>query len=213
MGHGTVGLKEWIIPQDDKFFDILDEIGENGVEAAAELETLLHDETDTRVQAERIKELEHHGDELVHDMYELLNRSFITPIDHGDLAEMVAGLDDFIDYIDASASRINLYNVEPTEGMRSLGSLIKRQSRELKTAVVALRDLRDPDEAERAAIEVHALENAADAVLNEALASLLEGDDAIHVIKHKEVYENLETATDAAEEAANIIGDILMKNA
>lgn len=208
-----MGLKEWIIPQDDKFFDILDEIAGNGVEAAAALEEMLQNETDPRVHAEKIKEIEHHGDELVHDMYELLNRSFITPIDHGDLAKVVTGLDDFVDYIDASASRISLYKIEPTESMRSMGSLIQRQSKQLKTAVEALRDLEDPDEVERAAIEVHSLENAADSILNEALATLFsEGDDAIRIIKHKEVLENLETSTDAAEEAANIIGDILMKN-
>ncbi len=208
-----MGLKEWIIPQDDKFFDILDEIASNGVEAAAALEELLQDGGDARVRYEKIKEYEHHGDELVHDMYELLNRSFITPIDHGDLAEMVSGLDDFVDYIDASASRITLYKVEPTEGMRSMGSLIRRQADHLQDAVHALRDLKEPKAAERATIEVHSLENAADTILNESLATLFEGDDAIHIIKHKEVYENLETATDAAEEAANIIGDILMKNA
>lgn len=208
-----MGLKEWIIPQDDKFFDILDEIAENGVEAADALDEMLQNDIDSRVHAERIKEIEHHGDELVHDMYELLNRSFITPIDHGDLAEMVTGLDDFVDYIDASASRIHLYEIEPTESMRSMGSLIQRQSKQLQVGVAALRDLEDPDEAERAAIEVHSLENAADSILNEALASLFsEEDDAIRIIKHKEVYENLETSTDAAEEAANIMGDILMKN-
>lgn len=208
-----MGLKEWIIPQDDKFFDILDEIASNGVDAAAALEDLLQDGGDARVRYEKIKEYEHHGDELVHDMYELLNRSFITPIDHGDLAQMVSGLDDFVDYIDASASRITLYKVQPTEGMRSMGSLIRRQADHLQDAVNALRDLKEPKAAERATIEVHSLENAADTILNESLATLFEGDDAIHIIKHKEVYENLETATDAAEEAANIIGDILMKNA
>lgn len=208
-----MGLKEWIIPQDHKFFNILEEIAENGVKAAAALDVLLQADAEPKLQAEKIKEIEHHGDELVHDMYGLLNSSFITPIDHGDLALLVSGLDDFVDYIDASASRISLYKVEPTEGMRSMGALIKRQSQELEGAIHGLRDLGDPQATERACIEVHSLENAADSILNEGLATLFEGEDAIHIIKHKEVYENLETATDAAEEAANIIGDILMKNA
>lgn len=207
-----MGLKEWIIPQDHKFFDTLDAIATNGVEGASALEQLLQDGGSVAEQTDRIKDLEHRGDDLVHDMYELLNRSFITPIDHSDLSLLVTRLDDFLDYIDASASRIKLYQVTPTEGMRSLGSLIHRQSKELERAVDGLRQMQELDKTDRACIEVHSLENAADAILKEALVTLFESEDAIHIIKHKEVYETLETATDAAEAAANIIGDIVMKN-
>lgn len=207
-----MGLKEWIIPQDHRFFDKLEAITANATEAAQALASMVREGDALTERSERIATLEEQGDALVHDMYELLNRSFITPIDHGDLAHLVTGLDDFVDYIDASSSRLALYDVEPSGSMRSLAGLIEEQAHRLEDAVAGLREMRDPVDTEQACIEIHSLENAADVVLNEALADLFEGDDAIEIIKRKEIIENLETASDAAEEAANIIGDVVMKN-
>lgn len=209
-----MGLKEWVIPQDKRFFDVLDAITANARACALALKDLLDDFTNVQEKRRQVKDLEHEGDELVHQMYELLNRSFITPIDHADFAQLVTGLDDFVDYMDATANRLVLYEIgETTEGMRSMGSLIVRQSEELQKAVGGLRQLKRPQDAERACIEVHSLENAADAILNEAISELFQGDDPIFILKHKEIYEYLETATDKAEDAANIIGDIIVKNA
>lgn len=209
-----MGLKEWVIPQDKKFFDLLDAIAANNVEAAEALKELLDRYDDLPRRRRRIKDFEHKGDDLVHDMYGMLNRSFITPIDHADFTMLVTGLDDFLDYIDATVNKLVVYDIEEsTEGMRSLAALIVKQSNELQKAVTGLRQLRKPEEIQRAVIEVHSLENAADSVLNEALAELFRGDDAIFILKHKEIYEYLETATDKGEDAANIIGDIIVKNA
>jgi uncharacterized protein len=209
-----MGLKEWIIPQDDKFFDLLDQMTACGVEAADLLKDLLDDFRPGSGKRQAIKDVEHRADDLVHQVYEALSKAFITPIDAEDVTKLLSGLDDFVDFIDASANRIRLYDLqETTDGMRSLGALIQRQARELQKAVAGLRALKDPAEIDRACIEIHSLENAADAILNESIASLFRGTDAIKIMKYKEVYEYLETATDKAEDAANIIGDIVMKNA
>ena len=209
-----LGLKEWVIPQDQKFFDLLDRITANGVAAADALKELLEAEPPTAAHRKRVKDLEHATDDLVHEMYGALNRSFITPIDHADFASLVTGLDDFVDFIDATANRVMLYEIaSTTDGMRAMGALIQRQAAELQRAVGGLRRAKRPEDTNRACIEVHSLENAADAILNEALASLFQGTDAVHILKHKEIYEYLEIATDKAEDAANIIGDIVMKNA
>ncbi len=209
-----MGLKEWIIPQDPKFYNKLDAIAENAVDAAEALDDLLQDYTNLEEKRTRIEDHENIGDDLVHDLYELLNRSFITPIDHGDMALLMAGLDDFVDYIEAAAVRLYLYDIEePTEGMQNLGSLIKRQSYEVKKAVAGLREIREPNDIDKALIEIHTLENAADDVFNQAIANLIRNEDPKTIITRKEILEHLETATDKAEEAANIIGDIRMKNA
>lgn len=209
-----MGLKEWIIPQDHKFFNKLDAISDNAVDAAEALDDLLEDYTDLEAKRKRIEDHENIGDDLVHDLYELLNRSFITPIDHGDMALLMSGLDDFVDYIEAATVRLYLYDIEePTEGMQNLGSLIKSQSYEVQKAVAGLRDLHEPDDIEKALIEIHTFENAADDIFNQAIANLIRTQDPKTIITRKEILEHLETATDKAEETANIIGDIVMKNA
>ena len=208
-----MGLKEWIIPQDSKFFDVLDAIAANNIIAADLLKDLLDDVSPGSGKRQAIKDVEHKGDDFVHQMYDLLNSSFITPIDGEDITKLLSGLDDFIDFIDATANRIRLYEIdESTDGMRAMGALIQRQARELQKAVKGLRGLRHPQAMIKACVEIHSLENAADAILNESIAGLFKGTDAVRIIKFKELYEYLEIATDKAEDAANIISDIVMKN-
>ncbi|TLZ69065.1 MAG: DUF47 domain-containing protein [Methanobacteriota archaeon] len=208
-----MGLKEWIIPQERHFFDQLAQVAATVDEGAVALQDLLGDFRDVPAKRRHIKDIEHKGDELVHNVFEALNRTFITPIDREDIQSLASSLDNVLDMIYAAANRLHLYGVErPSEAMIQLGDVIADATRLLKDAVGMIRDTKLGDEVERIAIEVHRLENAADDLMNNAVADLFKEADPVHIIKFKEIIERLEQATDYCEDVANVLSDIVAKN-
>src|SRR5207247_2823398 len=155
-----MGLKEWIIPQERHFFDQLAQVAATVDEGAVALQDLLGDFRDVPAKRRHIKDIEHKGDELVHNVFEALNRTFITPIDREDIQSLASSLDNILDMIDAAANRLYLYEVEqPTEAMIELADVIAQSTLLLKKAVGMIRDMKQGDEVERIAVEVHHLEN------------------------------------------------------
>ena len=208
-----MGLKEWIIPQERQFFDMLENVAKTVDDGAIALKELLHDFRDVPMKQHRIKDIEHRGDDLVHSVFEALNRTFITPIDREDIQMLASNLDNVLDMIDAAANRIHLYAIDrPSQAMVELGDVISEATRLLKDAVGMIRDMRKGDEVERIAIEVHRLENIADDLMNHAVAELFREANPIRIIKFKEITERLEEATDYCEDVANILSDIVAKN-
>ncbi len=208
-----MGLREWLVPQDEKFFDSMDAIAGNVLKGAKALETMVGDWKDPKVGRDRVKAIEHAGDMLVHNVFQDLNKTFITPIDQEDIGSLVSRYDDILDYVYASANRMYLYKVEKaTPPMVKLAATIVQAVEALNVGLTALRDPRRGDEAGKACIEVNRLENVADDLLNTAVAGLFnDGHDAVYIIKHKEIYEFLENATDKCEDASDIIRGILVK--
>ena len=208
-----MGLKEWIIPQERQFFDLLEEVAATVDEGAAALTEMLNDFRDVPTKQRHIKDIEHRGDELVHNVFEELNKTFITPIDREDIQALASELDNVLDMVDAAANRLQLYDVDrPTEAMIRLGGVIAEATHLLKDAVGMIRNMRQGDEVERIAVEVHRLENVADDVMNNAVAALFKEKDPIRIIKFKEIIEVLEQATDYCEDVANVLSDIVAKN-
>jgi uncharacterized protein len=208
-----MGLKAWIIPQERQFFDLLEKLAQTVDDGAIALDELLHDFRDVPMKCRRIKDAEHHGDEIVHTVFAELNKTFITPIDREDIQSLASELDNVLDMIEAAASRIGLYEISrPTEAMVQLGSVIKDGTRLLKSAVGLIRNMKQAGEVERIAIEVHRLENVADDLMNDAVAALFRTEDPVTIIKFKEITEVLESATDHCEDVANVLSDIVAKN-
>jgi len=208
-----MGLKGWIIPQERQFFDLLEKLAATVDEGAIALADLLHDFRDVPMKCRRIKDVEHHGDEIVHRVYEELNKTFITPIDREDIQSLATELDNVLDMIEAASSRIGLYEIDrPTEAMVQLGNVIKDGTRLLKEAVGMIRNMKQANGVERIAIEVHRLENVADDLMNSAVAALFRKEDPVTIIKFKEITEVLEQATDHCEDVANVLSDIVAKN-
>src|SRR3989442_1287813 len=157
-----MGLKAWIIPQERQFFDLLERLAATVDEGAIALADLLHEFRDVPMKCRRIKDVEHHADEIVHRVYEELNKTFITPIDREDIQSLATELDNVLDMIEAASSRIGLYEIDrPTEAMVQLGDVIKDGMRLLKDAVGLIRNMKQADGVERISIEVHRLENVA----------------------------------------------------
>lgn len=207
-----MGLREWIVPQEARFFDLLERQSGNAVAGAEQLNQLFasYGELDTFVK--RIEELEHVGDSLVHDISFELNKSFLTPFDHQDISTLAGRLDDIVDYIDASTRRLWMYKIkEPPKHGARLAGIILSQVREIDRAVRNLRSM-DHKSIQNTRIAVNQLENEADDVTDAALVELFELDDPKMIMKLKEVYEHLEAATDRCEDASDVIADIVIKN-
>ena len=208
-----MGIKGWIIPQERQFFDLLDRLANTVAEGAVALLDLLRDFRDVDAKQRRIKDIEHRGDEITHQVHEELNKTFITPIDREDIQDLASRLDDVLDMIDAGANRIHLYRIErPNEAMVHLADVIAQSTAMLQRAVGMIRDMKQGDEVERIASEVHRLENVADDLMNNAVARLFEGTDPVQIIKFKEIIEVLEQATDYCEDVANVLSDVVAKN-
>jgi predicted phosphate transport protein (TIGR00153 family) len=202
-----------LIPKDDKFFTMFREMSYNIIEGAELLKDMLDNFTDPAASQRKIKEVEHKGDTITHEIIKKLNKSFITPFDREDIYALSSALDDILDLIDASAQRVVMYNVEkPTPESKELAFLILKSCQVIDKIVAVLGGRLEPISAY--CIEVNALENEADRVCREAISRLFDEEkDPIQLIKWKEIYETLETTTDKCEDAANILESVVVKNA
>jgi hypothetical protein len=146
---------------------------------------------------------------------EALHKTFITPIERGDIYELITRMDDIMDYVEAAAERIALYEIHVmTPEVRDLGDVLVRAAQEVEQAMTGLRDMRNAEAVMRKCIEINRLENEADSLLRVAVARLFrEEKDPITVIKWKEIYELLETSTDRCEDVANVIEGVILEHA
>jgi len=208
-----MGLRELLIPQDKVFFDLFEEQAGIVVVAAENLVNLTENFTDVREKRHAIELLEHQGDQVTHSIYEQLNRTFITPLDPEEISRLASTLDEVLDYIDGSAEKMFFYGIECTDShMVELAKLIHLQAIELEGAVKGIRKLKDPRAIEERCIEVNRLENLADDILAHAVTDLFRTQHAITIIKLKDIYEQLEQATDYCEDVANVLSDIAIRH-
>jgi predicted phosphate transport protein (TIGR00153 family) len=202
-----------LIPREVRFFDLFEQQSQHIIRAAQLLHDLVHNFSDARAKAHAIKEVEHQGDSLTHEIVKRLNTTFITPIDREDIHDLATRLDDVLDYIEAAAERLVVYRIkEPTSASRAMAEVIVQQTHAMDRAIKCLRTM-DPGFHEQA-VEVNRLENSADHLLRDSLAALFEEQaDPIEVIKWKEIYETMEIVTDRCEDVVNVIEGIILKMA
>jgi predicted phosphate transport protein (TIGR00153 family) len=202
-----------LIPKEVRFFDYFEQQSQHIIKAGALLHDLVYNFSDARAKASAIKEVEHAGDLVTHEIMRRLNTTFITPLDREDIHELATRLDDVLDYIEAAAERLVVYHIkEPTSACRAMADVIVAQIEAMDQCIRSLRTM-DPGFHDQA-VEVNRLENRADSLLRETLAAMFEESaDAIEVIKWKEIYETLEIVTDRCEDVANVIEGIILKMA
>jgi predicted phosphate transport protein (TIGR00153 family) len=202
-----------LIPREVRFFDYFDQQSQHIIKAAALLHELVHNFADARAKTAALKESEHQGDRVTHEIVKKLNTTFITPIDREDIHALATRLDDVLDFIEAAAERLVVYRIkEPTSACRAMAEVIVKQVDSMDRAIKCLRTM-DPGFHEHA-VEVNRLENVADTLLRDSLAALFEEQgDPIEVIKWKEIYETMEIVTDRCEDVANVIEGIILKMA
>jgi uncharacterized protein Yka (UPF0111/DUF47 family) len=208
-----MGLRELLIPQDKAFFDLFEKQAAVNKEAAWQLVALTEDFTNVKEKRHQIELLEQKGDLITHDIYDQLNRTFITPLDPEEISRLASALDDVLDYIDGATEKMYYYGIEATDiHMIELAKLIHMSTAEIESAVKGIRSIKDPKYIDERCIEVNRLENLADDVLAHAVTDLFKSNDAITIIKFKDIYEHLETATDYCEDVANVLSDIAIRH-
>jgi len=200
-----------IIPREEKFFDFFEQAAQNILRGAEALKSMMDSYLDPGASASRLKDLEHEGDKITHQIIKKLNQTFITPIDREDIYSLTSALDDVLDLIEAVADRMVLYKIEsPTPEARDLSNIIYDSAKEIARAINLLSGL---DHVYDHCVEINRLENDADRITRDAIARLFQGDyGPFEVIKWKEIYETLEAATDKCEDAANIIEAVVLKH-
>jgi len=203
-----------LLPKDDVFFDLFEKAALNGHHCAQALVELFDKFDDLEARARRVKEFEHIGDELTHEVIDRLNSSFITPLDREDIHEFVCRLDDIVDRIDTAVDRVCLFKFDrPMEEARQLARCLERSTALIQEMIPLLRNMRSPEEVRVRVREIHRLESEADGIERQALIRLFENQpDPIHVIKWKNIIEVLESATDKCEDVSNVIEGIVLKN-
>lgn len=206
------------LPRDEHFFDYFHDAAGNAAEVAQVLIDLLEHYGDVERKARRVRDLEHRGDEITHQIFNALNRTFVTPFDREDIANLAGRLDDFVDTIEQAVRRTWLYRIdEPTEHARLLARIIGEQATLIASTVPHLQNRRQWDHLLHCTIDINRLENEADEVLDKALMEQFDGvadvRGLIKSIRWGEIYQDLEDATDRAEDIANTLEGIVMKNA
>jgi hypothetical protein len=200
-----------LMPRERKFFEMFANVSENLTEGARLLHDMLKNPVDLAPRIARLQEVEHRGDEMTHDIIRLLNKTFITPFDREDIHRLTSSLDDVLDFVNAAAVRMSLYRITaPPPVAADLAAIIVAQAEELSKGVSLLgTNQKVLDHC----TEVNRLENEADRVSRRAIAELFDREkDPIQLIKIKELYEVLETATDKAEDAANVLEAVVLKS-
>jgi len=206
-----MNLKEMLIPREKVFFELLEEESRNVLMGAQALNDMMVEFENISEKEKHIKEIEHRGDEIVHSIYDRLRTTFITPIDRDEIGKLASLYDDVLDFIDGVAKRLKLYEIKTsTEEMKKLAQIVLKSVEEIDVAFGLIHKITAPDIDARC-IEVDRLENEADSVLHESVAALFKTEDAITIIKLKEVYEFLESITDKCEDVVQELRNIVVE--
>lgn len=200
-----------LLPKDEKFFEMFLNAAKNIHAAAKSLKEMLESGKKPDRYIREIKELEHTGDKITHEIISKLNKTFVTPFDREDIYDLSRALDDVLDHIDSAAHRIIIYRIaDPGENAIRLAQIIIECADEM---VKAISNLHQIDQVYPHCVEINRLENERDSILRETLTSLFQDkSDAITIIKLKDFYDDLELAIDYCEDAANVLEAIAVKN-
>lgn len=206
------------LPHDERFFVYFQKDVENAAQVAQALCDLLDNYSDVERKVKHVQELEHQGDDITHQIFKALYSTFVTPLDREDIADLASKLDDFVDAIEDATRRIWLYRIDaPTNYARRMAHIIDQQAQLIASTVPKLEKRRDWDKLLQCSIDINRLEGEADDILDQALASQFNGVNdipgLIKAIHWGEIYQQLEAATDRAEDIADTLERIVVKNA
>ncbi len=207
-----VRLSQVFAPKDHEFFDLFEAAATNVLRSAELLHEMLNDYPEQADLARDILICEQEGDRITYDTIQRLNATFVTPIDREDILALASGMDDVVDFIEEVADYLGLYKIEaPMVQAQRLAEILHAACEQVNAAVPLLRGFQDVS---KHTDEVHRLENDGDRVGREAVASLFHtGIDPMVVIRWKDIFERLEEAIDSTERVANVISNVVTKNA
>jgi predicted phosphate transport protein (TIGR00153 family) len=203
------------IPREEKFFDLFQASAQNVTEAAHRLRDMVENWRNVEASVAEITELEHKGDTITHDIMARVHRTFVTPFDREDIVQLAHSLDDIIDFIHAAADSMLLYRVDrPGPRAKELSEIIVQAAEEVERVIPQIRKRIILSQVLKRCVEINRLENVADRVYRSAMAELFsDSSDMAKIIKWREIYAHMESATDRCEDVANVLEGVALKHA
>jgi hypothetical protein len=203
------------MPREQKFFDLFEESARNILKASQELKDMMDSWQFIDSRVAEITELEHGGDTITHQIISLLHRTFVTPFDREDIALLAHTLDDILDFIHAAADAMFIYKIKsPSQRAKELADIIVQGAAEVEKAVAGLRHRAEFKQILESCVEINRLENMADRVYRAAIGELFDNtSDIAQIIKWREIYEHMESATDRCEDVADVLEGVALKHA
>src|ERR671910_2118572 len=206
------GWLSWLRANDKTIIDMLENQGANLVKATSSLVELFTYYDSVTERKSKIKALEHEGDKITHDLYTITSQTFVTPLDREDISRLTSSIDEVLNYTDGTADRFVLFKIrEPTPYMLELSKILLSASQEIYLLMTQIRKLKNANELVARCRDINRYEHEGDKIYRTAIAELFETDNAIEIIKLKEIYETLEGALDRCQEVADIVEDIALK--
>jgi predicted phosphate transport protein (TIGR00153 family) len=206
----------FLLPKDGNFFDLFDKQADYAVQSATHFVKMVADFKVTDTEVEIMKDIEHHGDQVTHQIMEQLDKTFITPFDREDIHALAKELDDIIDMLYTITKRLRVYKILSADrNLAEFSRVIEMSVKGVAQAVKGLRDIKNAKEIRKACIEVNSLENLGDKMRDDMLGELFEkhAKDPVAVIKWKDIYQDAETVLDVCEDAVHVVESILVKQA
>ncbi|MBF6591238.1 MAG: DUF47 domain-containing protein [Ktedonobacterales bacterium] len=201
-------------PREDRFYMLFEEAAANVRRGAELLLAMLNEYTDVPEKAKAIKDVEHAGDELTHQTYDLINRIFVTPLDREDITAISSALDDVLDLVEASADDFVICDIDaPSRPAIELAEVIVNATIQVEEAVTLLRTRKDRTVIRARLTEINRLENEGDVIYRNAMQALFRQPDPIVLIKWKKIYDHLERAIDSCEDVADTLHTVVLKYA
>jgi uncharacterized protein len=207
------GWLSWVRANDKTIIDILENQGANLVKATSSLiELLTYFDTLTERKS-KIKDLEHEGDKITHNLFAIMSQTFVTPLDREDISRLTAAIDQIINYVDESSDKLIMFKIkEPTPYMIELAKVLLSASQEIYLLMKRLRKFKNANDLVGHCRTIRKYEHEGDTIYRNAIAELFETNtNAIEIIKLKDVYENLEASIDRCQDTADIVEDIALK--
>lgn len=203
------------LPKETNFFDLFEKQVGYVVEAASYFKELVSKNIIDEKSLENMHRLEHEGDEVTHEIFERLNKTFITPFDREDIHALAKELDDIVDMLYTIVNRLIVYKIEKSDkNLVEFATVIDESARAVACAVKGMRSMKNMKAISESCVEVNRLENVGDAMRDAMLARLFEAEkDPIALIKWKDIYQDAETVLDICEDVAHIVQNILVKQA
>ncbi|AIF82942.1 phosphate transport regulator related to PhoU [Candidatus Nitrososphaera evergladensis SR1] len=206
------GFLSWIRSNDREIIDALEQQGANVLKAANALVDLVSNFENVGERKVNIKDIEHRGDEIAHNIYLIMDKTFVTPLDREDISKLTSEVDEILDYIDGAADRFVLFKIsKPTPYMIELAKILLSATQEVHTLMMRLRGFKNSADLIEHCRNINKYEHEADTIYRLAIAELFDTSDAIEIIKFKEIYLQLEDAVNRCQDVADTFEDIGLK--
>jgi len=210
-------IRRLLVPREDKFYPMFEDMADMTLQAANLLAKIL-EEKDAAIRDNTFREiklLETKADDIVHQVFDRIDSTFITPFDREDIQQLTMKMDDVLDNINAASQQIRLYKpARPLSQFREINLVVIRGCEQIRIAILELRNLKKPDKINDACVKINELENVADDIYHKLISELFAQEtDAVELIKNKEILETLEFATDRIEDVSDVLKTIIIKSA